>query len=427
MVSYRVGNFTITPEKEGYGEFLKVSYPARYGRFGEIETPEYAFQFNLNGEIKFIAGRSGSGLPPQEWLKRTPANDWIYYSAGDYGGFYDLLGEHYHPCLSYPSNSLIDENPLEEKPVRSALSAWHRLRVEMSDRIPKAFPAEIEEFLMRMCRWEEKNLGRRADQLHRLIGGPVTVLPPDARHVDYELIPVIAADGCSYHCRFCRVKSGRDFSPRSPKEVADQIRNLKRFLGRDLPNYNAVFLGHHDGLRSGRELLEQAAETAYERFEFDRSHLKGSFFFLFGSADSLIRAEESLFEVLNGLPYFTYLNTGLESSDRETLALLGKPLDTGRVREAFKRMAEINRKYEKIEVTANFVFGPTLPSSHLPSIIELVQEEGKGCRGKGSVYLSPLVEDEVPKGAARRDFLKQFRHVKLQSPLPVYLCLIQRL
>jgi len=60
MASYQIRDLTITPEKKGSMEFLKVSYPVRYGHLGEIETPDYAFQFNLNGEIKFIEGRSGS-------------------------------------------------------------------------------------------------------------------------------------------------------------------------------------------------------------------------------------------------------------------------------------------------------------------------------------------------------------------------------
>jgi hypothetical protein len=77
MESYQFDNLSIILNKEGSREFSKVSYPIRYGRFAEVKTPDYIFQFNLNGEIKHIQGRGQSWPHPAEWLKRTVANDWI--------------------------------------------------------------------------------------------------------------------------------------------------------------------------------------------------------------------------------------------------------------------------------------------------------------------------------------------------------------
>jgi len=318
-------------------------------------------------------------------------------------------------------------NPLEDKAVRLAIGAWWKLQGELRGLIRRGLPDRIEEFLVCVSYWSEESLRSRSDQFHDLIGGPVTVLPPDSRHVDYDVIPVIVADGCFYNCGFCRVKSGQDFAPRSPKNITEQMENLKRFYGPDLRNYNALFLGHHDALRAGRELLELAAGTAYEMFEFSHSYMKGAFLFLFGSVDSLLHTEETLFEFLNSLPFSTYLNIGLESGDQETLASLRKPVPVGTVREAFNRMGEINRKYEKVEITANFVFGPALPPGHLPSVIGLLQGDGKRCLGKGTAYLSPLIDDHRLDSGARRDLLRQFNKVKTESRLPVYLYLIQRL
>jgi hypothetical protein len=113
MESYHFDDLSIILNKEGSREFSKVSYPIRYGRFAEIKTPDYVFQFNLNGEIKYIQGRGQSWLHPAEWLKRTVANDWIYYSAGGYSSVYDFFGEYYLPCLSYPSNPIISDNPFD--------------------------------------------------------------------------------------------------------------------------------------------------------------------------------------------------------------------------------------------------------------------------------------------------------------------------
>jgi hypothetical protein len=155
--------------------------------------------------------------------------------------------------------------------------------------------------------------------------------------------------------------------------------------------------------------------------------MKGSCLFLFGSVDSLIHCEEALFETLNGLPFSTYINIGFESADPETLVLLEKPVTVEKVREAFGRMTEINRTYERIEVTANFVFGKSLPPDHLLSIIELTNARAGHFCDKGGVYLSPLMNDNIGTVTRRRELVRKFYAVKSQCRIPVFLYLIQRL
>ena len=426
MESYLFDDLSITLNQEGAREYAKVSFPIRYGLFSEIKTPDCIFQCNLNGEIKYIQGRGQNWPHPAEWLKRTVANDWVYYAAGDYQGFYDIIGEYYFPCLSYPSNTLLEEDPFTEDSVKSAIGSWPMVRRHLTEGISSRIPGDVRDFLLRVTRNDEKTLSLRARTLHHLIGGPVTVLPPDSRHVDYEVIPITVADGCLYNCGFCRVKSGGDFKPRTRKNIAEQIKNLKRYYGRDLPNYNSVFLGHHDALGAGQELVEFAAEEACELFEIRRSHLKGANLFLFGSVDSMIHSKEALFELLNSLPFSVYINIGLESADPATLALLKKPITVEMVREAFQRMLEINRGYEKIAVTANFVLGDGLPASHLASLFELIGgRSGSSC--KGALYLSPLMNGETRGKEWKKEMLMNLRKVKKQSSLPVFLYLIQKM
>ena len=69
---------------------------------------------------------------PAEWLKRTVGNDWIYYSSGDYRDIYDLFGEYYLPCLSYPSNSIFDGDPFDDPAISSAMKSWQSLRPEIN-------------------------------------------------------------------------------------------------------------------------------------------------------------------------------------------------------------------------------------------------------------------------------------------------------
>ena len=427
MESYPFGDIRITLDKQGAPEYSKVSYPIRYGRFAEIKTPDVILQFSLNGEIKHVQGRSASWPHPAEWLKRTVGNDWIYYSAGDYRDVYDLFGEYYLPCLSYPTNSILGGNPFDDPAVKCAMRSWQESERPIKMVISGNIPQSLRDFLNQVAENDAKTLLVRSQELHHLIGGQVTVLPPDTRHVDYEVIPVIVADGCSYHCGFCRVKTGQDFAPRSRENILEQIKNLKRFYARDLPNYNAIFLGQHDALRVGQELLEFAAISAYELLGFGRSYMKGARLFLFGSADSMIHSEEALFESLNNLPFSVYLNIGLESGDPTTLAVLKKPVGVERVRDAFARMLEINRRYERIEVTANFVSGEDLPPNHLTSILELTQNGLDRFYNKGSIYLSPLMDGEAKNGGRRRELLREFNKVKTRSRLPTFLYLIQRL
>jgi hypothetical protein len=427
MESYPLDHLIITLHKEGSREFPKVSFPMRHGLFSEVRTPEYLFQFNLNGEIKFVQGLTRAWSHPAEWLKRTVGNDWVYYSSGDYKGIYDYFGEYYFPYLSYPSNSIMDGNPFNDPSVVLATKSLQALHDQIDQLIPGTGPKSLKDFLARVIRNDEETLRRKADQLHRIIGGPVTVLPPDTRHVDYEVIPIIVADGCLYHCGFCRVKTGQDFAPRAAKDVIRQMKDLKRFLGQDLHNYNAIFLGQHDALSAGRELLEVTVERAYEIFEFERSHLKGTCLFLFGSVDSMIRAEEGFFESLSHFPFSIYINVGLESNDPRTLETLKKPVSVEKIREAFTRMLDINRRYEKIEVTSNFVFGENLPSGHLPSLLELTRNRSNLMANKGALYLSPLVDQGMGKKKEKRELLRRFLKLKAESRLPAFIYLIQKL
>jgi len=427
MESYHFDNLAVAPRKEGSREFFKVSYPLRYGRFGEIKTRDHVLHFNLNGEIKRIQGRTENWPHRAEWLKRTVTDDWVYYSAGSYDDIYNFMGEYYVPCLSYPSNSIIGGNHFKDDAVISALESWHAILAEIKELVSGSIPEDLEDFLTRVAKNDEKTLARRSYELHTLIGGRVNVLPPDTRHVDYEVIPIIIADGCLYNCGFCRVKSGQAFAPRTKLNIMKQIRALKTFYARDLHNYNAVFFGQHDALLAGRELLEYAAKNAYEVLELEHSYLRGANLFLFGSAYSLLHAEEELFESLNNLAFFTYINIGLESADTETLAILKKPLTVEIINKAFIRMVEINRRYEKMEITANFVLGSDLPVAHLNSLCTLTREKLDHFYGKGAVYLSPLMNEETGSKEARKKILTKFNEVKTLNRLATHLYLIQRL
>ncbi|RJQ56172.1 MAG: hypothetical protein C4530_14985 [Desulfobacteraceae bacterium] len=418
----RLEDLRITPQKTGAQTFSKVSFPIRYGCFSEVRTSDYIFQFNLNGEIKFIQGRGRRWPHPSEWLKRTVGNDWIYYSTGGYKGVFSLFGEYYLPCLSYPSNPILRTYAFDDDVFSEALAAWKKTLAQLKSCSRSSISGEMRALLENIAANDENALRKKADRFHAALEGPVSVLPPDTRHVDYDVIPLIVADGCLYNCRFCRVKSGRRFMPRSREDILLQIQQLKILYGRDLANYNAIFLGRHDALHAPAELIEFAAVNAYEALELKRSNLKGANLFLFGSVDSFMRATEVFLSRLNRLPFYSYINLGLESADPETLLFLGKPVGAASVRDAYARMNHVNRTYENIEVSANFVLGESLPRSHGTALLKLLENGIDQTYTKGAVYLSPL-----ENGGTGKETLNQFFSFKNLSRLPVFIYLIQRL
>ena len=415
-------NLEVSVCKKGADRYTKVTYPIRYGRYIEVRTSEYLFEFNLNGEIKYIRGLNDRWPHPMEWLKRTDGNDWVYYSTGAYKEVFSFLGEYYRPCLPYSSNSLWDYDPFSESGVREAIKSWSELTGQLKGLINNGIPNHAKKFFTQI---EAKNsfaLKKRAQVLHNIIGSRISVLPPDTRHVDYDVIPVMIADGCLYQCGFCCLKTSRHFHPRSKAEIRRQIDELKQFYGANLKNYNAVFLGNHEALAAGSETICMAAEASYSAFRMDDSYIENPTLYLFGSVDSLLKADDQLFKALNGLPFYTYINIGLESAHAGTLEHLDKPVPLSKIKAAFEKMIAVNRSYHRLEVTANFIMGDRLAEKHYGSLEELVLGSLGRFYSKGALYLSPLTGTQ-----SKVHLQRAFIALKNRSRLPTYIYMIQRL
>ncbi len=425
MHAFRPENLAISLAKAGYRQYTKASQPTRVGRYSEIRTRTHEFQFDLEGRIRFISGCGPDWPHPFETLKRTAGNDWVYYTVGavvQQGKIRDWLGEYYLPCFAYQSNAIVDFTPYAHPAVPAALAAWSQLYADIRTTPMERFPSWNHAFLEQVAANDESALHAQAEKLHAIVGGRVTVLPPDTRHVDYDVIPITIADGCLYHCRFCIVKSDRTFRPRQFQNIRAQIRELKTLYGQTLPNHNSLFLGHHDALAAGADRIVTAATEAYEAFGFENAYISGPRLFLFGSVGALLMAKESLFRDLDRLPFHTYINIGMESVDPATLQELGKPLKEADVKAAFAKAQAINSTYEQLEVTVNFLIGKPLSEHHHETLAELLAAADFTSGEKGAVYLSPM--------AGRQDantLLQSFFTLKNRSHLPVYIYLIQRL
>lgn len=423
MKSYSIDDKIITVHKKGASSFSKVTYPIRYGRFSEVKTKDYIYQFNLNGEIKFIQGKNYDWPDPNEWLKRTISNDWIYYSAGGYQGIYSFVGEYYLPYFQYPCNTIFRNNPFGDNHIESAIQSLDRLLSSLK-RISshKDVPQAILEFIATATTHNLSALSKNSETLHSIIGSPVTVLPPDTRHVDYEVIPITIADGCLYQCGFCSVKQRKKFSCRTEMNIVEQLNALKAFYKKDLANYNSIFLGQHDALQAGVDRIAFAANQAYELFDIKHSYIKAPRLFLFGSVDSFNNTDVSALKTLNNLPYYTYINIGLESADQNTLDHLKKPVSVQKIHTTFSKMIECNKTFENIEISANFLLSHDFSGPHYESILHLIRDRLNRFYNKGNIYLSPMNPVN-----GKKNMQEKFTELKNQSRLPTHVYLIQRL
>ncbi len=417
--AYRSEDLSIDLNCQGNNEYIKVSYPVKYGIFSRLETQDYIFEFNLNNEIRHAKSKKKGWIHPSEWLKRTIGNDWIYYSTGGYSGVYEALGEYYLPNLMYPTNSLIGGRPFEEPEISTIVKNWHLILSELPD-IHMAAP--FQQWVDNIKSHSPESLQQKADLLFDISGSRVSVIPPDARHVDYNIIPINIVDGCLYKCQFCKVKNKKKICLRSRQDISHQMVQLNRFLGRDIINYNAVFLGEHDALYAPSTLILETAQEAYHTFGFYNSYMKGNYLFMFGSVDSLLNTDKHLFQELNRLDFKTFINIGLESYDQTTLTCLGKPITPRKVAQAFEQMQYINHKFQNIELTGNFIMDESLPDSHYDTLITLIRGNINQTKPKGTVYLSP-----VTFGSPSRQVLYDFYKLKALSRYPMFLYIIQRL
>ena len=414
-------NCTINLHKIGSRVYRKQSFPVHCGVFTEIITDDFVFHFNLNSEIIRAKGKGREWAHPHEWLKRNMGNDWVYYSTGGYSGVFEAIGEYYLPNFAYSSNNLLGGHPFAEKVIENLTHSWYPNLRQLAERMAGA-PESVHQFLGDALAHTPSCLAEKGQKLHAIIGGRISVLPPDARHVDYNLIPLTIAQGCLHKCQFCKVKNARPFKAKTKTEITEQITELKALYAADLANYNALFLGEHDALQAGPDLICFSIEEAYRAFDFANSHLDEHKTFFFGSATSFVNTPEQLFADLNKLPGMFYINLGLESADQGTLDKLGKPITAGIVQDAFNRMQDINQRYTSVEITANFIMDEQLPANHYPAVLQLIRESLVHTRPKGSIYFSPLTFD-TPSRAR----LFEFNRLKVLSRLPTFLYVIQRL
>ncbi len=420
-LTYKDHQVSIEINCRGACNYTKMSYPVKYGLFSRIETQELIFEFNLNHEIRHAKSKSDGWSHPSEWLKRTIGNDWVYYSTGGYAGVVESIGEYYLPNFMYQTNSLLGGKPFETPEVAKISGDWHTLLSKIVVSAP-SLPAKAAQWLERVKQVLPEDLARKAERLFAISGARATVLPPDARHSDYDIIPITIQDGCLYKCRFCKVKNKKKFRERTRQDIQNQILELKALYGRDLINTNAIFLGEHDALNAPMDLILYAAKMAHEEFEFAHSYMKKPMLYFFGSVDALLSADDRLFDQLNRLPFHTCINIGLESADDDTLSLIGKPISAQKVRTAFEKMQTINQNFDRVEMTCNFVMDRELSDAHNRAMMDLVRGGIHHTRPKGSVYLSPL-----KFGHPSREVLFDFYHLKTQSRLPMFLYIIQRL
>ncbi|MFW2367909.1 MAG: radical SAM domain-containing protein, partial [Desulforhopalus sp.] len=401
------------------------------GIYHELELEHFIFHFNLNYEIIRTKRKGSPWTHPHEWLKRTIGNDWVYYSTGGYTGVFEATGEYYLPNFKYSTNSVLGGHPFQLKEVHSLAENWHTILTTFreesffSDTCCSAWngaPPSLADSIKDIISRDPSYLAQKAQTLFDIIGGRISVLPPDARHVDYNLVPLTISTGCLYKCAFCKVKNRNPFVELGRWEIDRQLDQLRQLYDRDMVNYNSLYLGEHDALQASPKSILYAVEEAIIKLGLTQSNISGNNTFFFGSVASLLGTDTAFFQNLNKLPGNSFINIGLESADQDTLDQIGKPIIAKDVKDAFHRMQEINERFDSIELTANFLMDKSLPPGHYPSTLGLIRDSQPRKKPKGTIYFSPLTFDQPS-----RSRLFEFNRLKIASRLPTFLYIIQRL
>ena len=58
----------------------------------QVYDADAVLHFDLNHQPIRLIGKQKSWPHPQEWLKRTIGDDWLYYSTGGYTGVFETTG-----------------------------------------------------------------------------------------------------------------------------------------------------------------------------------------------------------------------------------------------------------------------------------------------------------------------------------------------
>ncbi len=346
-------------------------------------------------------------------------NDWVYYSSGGYAGVFEALGEYYLPNLEYSTNSIIGGKPFREREIKNIIENYHHIIGELSH---KDLSKPIYDWFQSIKKNSPGKLKEKAERLFRLLGSRVSVLPPDARHVDYNVIPIYISDGCLYKCKFCKVKNKRQFSVRTQSQINTQLSELKQIYSTDISNYNSIYMGEHDALNAPDHLILRTLQSATISFGLNNSYMKNKYLFMFGSVDSLLNKEIDFFQELDRSSFLSFINIGLESYDQATLDYLGKPLDSEKIKLAFDKIQMINNTMNNIEISSNFIIDDSLSSAHYNSMMTLLNPGINRFNPKGTIYLSPLKFSNPS-----REALYDFYRLKALSRFPTYLYIIQRL
>src|SRR4030042_3588791 len=136
MDRYVMDDLEIIFDIRGRDDWGKFSFPVCYGHVVKIRWEGYEFDFNLRGHLKKISGNTSVWPDPSEQIKRTDANDLLYYGIYGYENTYDLIKNYYVPYNGVYEFPLFSEKPLESPHVRKALFAFDLLIDRAKEIIP---------------------------------------------------------------------------------------------------------------------------------------------------------------------------------------------------------------------------------------------------------------------------------------------------
>ncbi len=364
----------ITINKRGIEDCGSFSFPVRFGTYHKVESRDFVLHFTPSWRLIYAQSKERWWPDPNEWIKIGLSGIPVYYSSLFYGDVASLFGQHYIPIPRNLSFELFNENPFLDLKLIVFLKKLEKLDELFGNN------SEFIEIKNGLLRWK-----RFYDlELLNILKARVTILPPDSFICDYQVFPVIISTGCTKNCGFCEVKDGTEFALRSDEEIKKQVLQLRGVLEKELDQFRGIFLGTLDALKAPEDKIFYSIRLGKKLLP----HIKN--FFLFGSPEALLEKDITFFRTLNKLKVNIYINIGLESMDEKTLYLIKKPFLKNRLKEIWEYCTNINKNFDRIEISLNILMNRNFPISHLETLLCFLKNEGSF--PKGPIFLSPFRE-----------------------------------
>ena len=213
-------------------------------------------------------------------------------------------------------------------------------------------------------------LASRGNELRRIYGGRIPIVPPDR----YFSLYIKISEGCPWNkCSFCNLYKDRKYMPLSVDQIKKETEELRAFFRNSIPAMNGIFLGDANATSMNSHELDEI--LVYLRKEFRMP------FYAFSDAFTT-PLKNTDFHKIHDLG-MKRIYIGIESGNPDILRMLNKKMELDVAREFI-------REIKKAGINVGLIVMSGFGEEHVKSTVDFL---GSVEYSKGDiVYISPVKE-----------------------------------